>query len=176
MVATKKVNLGFDFGFVKLGADLDDSDRQCAWELFTEIATRVAVTGKSKDSTCEDFSGEIYAESLTSLYVFFGEARKIMRQFPIGAIATAKIENHLGALIYRAIRDVLRPFLEKWQAEYRFWWENVSDKTLNPFERQKAYPKIKQMTADWVEVRVVMKKIQENLISTYKLVNVTQVK
>jgi hypothetical protein len=150
---------------------------QCAWEFFTELATRVAVTGKSKDSDCEDFTGEIYIESLTSLYVFFGEARKIMRQFPVGKIApTAKIENHLGALIYRAIRDVLRPFLEKWQADYRFWWENVSDKTLDPFERQKAYPQIKQMIAEWINVRVIMRAIQNQLMKEYKLVNVTVVK
>jgi hypothetical protein len=29
MVAAKKISLGFDVGFVKLGAELDDSDRQC---------------------------------------------------------------------------------------------------------------------------------------------------
>jgi hypothetical protein len=175
MVAAKKVNLGFDFGFVKLGAEFDEWDRQCAWEFFTELTTRVAVTGKPNDPDCENFDGEVYAESLASLYVFFGEARKIMRQFPVGKIKIGSIENHLGALIYRLIRDVLRPFLEKWQADYRFWWENVSDKTLNPFGRQEAYPKLKEMISDWIEVRIIMKRVQENLINTYKLVNVTQV-
>jgi hypothetical protein len=177
MATLKKLSASFDFIFVKLSADLDESDRQCAWEFFTELATRVAVTGKPKDTACEDFSGEIYVESLTSLYIFFGEARKIMRQFPVGKInASSKIQNHLGALIYRVIRDVLRPFLEKWQAEYRYWWEYTSDKALNPFERQDAYPRRDEMIADWVEVRAVMKTIQIKLIDTYKLVNVVVMK
>jgi hypothetical protein len=56
-----------DLGLVKLGAKLSEEDRQCAWELYTEIVTRVAVIGKRYDPTCEDFSGELYAESLDSL-------------------------------------------------------------------------------------------------------------
>lgn len=51
----------------------------------------------------------------------------------LGALTGERIENHLGALIHRAMGDVLRPFLETWQADYRFWWENTSDKTLPPF-------------------------------------------
>ena len=127
MAVMKKGNFSIDIGFLKLGADFEESDRQCAWELYTELATRIAVTGKSKDRDCTDFSGEVYAESLSSLHTFFGEARKIMRQFPVcstyvkprkllGIRTGAGIENHLGALIHRAMRDVLRPFLETWQA------------------------------------------------------------
>lgn len=174
MAVLKKGTFTIDIGFVKLGADFEESDRQCAWELYTELATRVAVTGKSKDPDCTDFSGEVFAESLISLYTFFGEARKIMRQFPVGAINARGIENHLGALIHRAMRDVIRPFLETWQADYRFWWENTSDKTLSPFKRQLAYPKIKEMTSQWSDVRAIMRAIQDELVGIYKLVDVTK--
>lgn len=174
MAVMKKGNFSIDIGFLKLGADFEESDRQCAWELYTELATRIAVTGKSKDRDCTDFSGEVYAESLASLHTFFGEARKIMRQFPVGAINAKGIENHLGALIHRAIRDVLRPFLETWQADYRFWWENTGDKALPPFERQKAYPKLNDMISQWSDVRAIMRAIQDELVSMYKLVDVTK--
>ena len=118
MAVMKKGNFSIDIGFLKLGADFKESDRQCAWELYTELATRIAVIGKSKDRDCTDFTGEVYAESLSSLHTFFGEARKIMRQFPVcstyvkprkllGIRTGAGIENHLGALIHRAMRDVL---------------------------------------------------------------------
>ena len=83
MAVMKKGNFSIDIGFLKLGADFEESDRQCAWELYAELATRIAVTGKTRDRDCTDFSGEVYAESLTSLHTFFGEARKIMRQFPV---------------------------------------------------------------------------------------------
>lgn len=174
MAVMKKGNFSIDIGFLKLGADFEESDRQCAWELYTELATRIAVTGKSKDPDCTDFSGEVYAESLSSLHTFFGEARKIMRQFPVGSINAKGIENHLGALIHRAMRDVLRPFLETWQADYRFWWEKTSNKTLSPFERQEAYPRLKEMIAQWSDVRAIMRAIQDELVKTYKLVDVTK--
>ena len=174
MAVMKKGNFSIDIGFFKLGADFEESDRQCAWELYTELATRIAVTGKSKDLDCTDFSGEVFAESLASLHTFFGEARKIMRQFPVGSIQARGIENHLGALIHRAMRDVLRPFLETWQADYRFWWENTSVKTLRQFERQLGYPKIKEMISQWSDVRAIMRAIQDELVTMYKLVDVTK--
>lgn len=174
MAVMKKGSFSIDIGFLKLGADFEESDRQCAWELYTELATRVAVTGKPKDPDCADFSGEVYAESLASLHTFFGEARKIMRQFPVGSIQARGIENHLGALIHRAMRDVLRPFLEAWQADYRFWWENERDKSLRPFESQKLYPHLEKMLSQWSDLRAIMRAIQDELVTMYKLVDVAK--
>lgn len=174
MAVMKKGTFAIDIGFVKIGADFEEADRQCAWELYTELATRVAVTGKPKDPGCVDFSGEVYAESLASLYAFFVESRKIMRAFPVGRIGSAKIENHLGALIHRSMRDVLRPFLERWQADFRFWWESTSDKALPPFERQAAYPHVQAMLSQWSDVRSIMRAIQDQLVAKYKLIDVSK--
>lgn len=174
MAVLKKGNFSIDIGFVKLGADFEETDRQCAWELYTELATRVALTGKPRDPDCTDFSGEVYAESLSSLYTFFGEARKIMRQFPVGTIGDRKIENHLGALIHRSMRDVIRPFLETWQADFRYWWEEKSDKSLPPFERQAEYAKATDMIAQWSDLRAIMRAIQDRLVAEYKLVDVSK--
>lgn len=174
MAQLKKGSFAIDIGFIKIGADFEESDRQCAWELYTELATRVALTGKPKDTECTDFSGEVWAESLASMYAFFGESRKIMRSFPVGLIGSTKVENHLGALIHRAMRDILRPFLETWQADYRFWWDNVSDKTLHPFERQKAYPRADDLCSEWSDVRFIMRAIQDQVVASYKLIDVTK--
>lgn len=176
MAVMKKGTFSIDIGFIKLGADFEEADRQCAWELYAELATRVALTGKPKDPDCADFSGEVYAESLISLYTFFGEARKIMRQFPVGTIGPLKTENHLGALIHRFMRDVLRPFLETWQAEYRYWWEEKSDKSLPPFDRQAQYPGVKEMLSQWSDLRAVMRAIEDNLALSYKLIDLTKLK
>ncbi|WP_313707167.1 hypothetical protein [Massilia sp.] len=185
MAVMKKGNFSIDIGFLKLGGDFEEGDRQCAWELYTELATRIAVTGKPNDRDCTDFSGEVYAESLTSLHTFFSESRKIMRQFPVcstyvrprkifGIPTGAGINNHLGALIHRFMRDILRPFLETWQADYRFWWENISDKTLPPVDRQRAYPKLSNMISQWSDLRAIMRAIQDELVFMYKLVDVTK--
>lgn len=172
MVTFKKGSLSIDLGIVKLGGDLTDEDRQCAWELYTELSTRVSITGKLSDPACTNFEGEMYIESLDSLYRFFQEARNIMRKFPVGRIALQN-KNHLGAVISRIIDKVLRPFLENWHVDYRHWWENLSNPRLSPFERQKEYPKLKDFLKDWCELRLVMRRFQKELVKVYSLVDIT---
>jgi hypothetical protein len=170
MAVLKSGSFGVNLGIFKLSGDLSDEDRQAAWELYTEISTRVAVCGKhtGKDS----FEGEIYIESLNSLFNFFQEARKIMRSFPVGRLEKVN-KNHLGIVINNTMLKVLRPFLEKWQANFRHWWENESNPNLAPFERQKQYPKLKEFLDNWCEVRSYMRKLEKELVNTYQLVNAT---
>ena len=92
-----------------------------------------------------------------------------MRQFPVGSINAKGIENHLGALIHRAMRDVLRPFLEAWQADYRFWWEYTSDKTKAPLQRQNMYPRAQDMLVEWRQLKMTLRAVQDTLEKAYKL-------
>lgn len=171
MAVLNKGSFSLNLGIIKLGADLSDDDRQCAWELYTELSTRVAVTGKPGDEECTDFNGELYIESLSSLYAFFQEARAIMREFPVGKI-DGNNKDHLGVLINRMMEEVLRPFLEKWQVNYRHWWENKSNPRLDPLERQKGFPQLEQFLNDWSAVRWLMRKVQQELVNVYQLVSV----
>lgn len=167
----EKGSFELDLKLIKLKADLSDLDRQCAWELYTEISTRRAVIGMHNDPKCKDFGGEIYAESLDSLYRFFQESRSIMRKFPVGRLSIDQ-QNHLGALIFRMMQGVLRPFLEKWHGHYRHWWEYESDKNLAPFQRQSAFPMRTEILYDWTNLRWMMRHVQKQLVKTYKLVSV----
>jgi len=160
-----------DFGIVKLGGKLSEHDRQCAWQLYTEIVTRVAVSGKRRDPNCTDFSGEILTESLSSLHAFFREARQIMKSFPVGKIK-AKNQSHLGVLIHDILNNVLRPFLEKWQADYRAWWERQDRSTSSWFEIQRQYPKHDELLRDWTNVRKLMRRIEVKIRDEYKLEHV----
>lgn len=171
MAVLKKGSFSLNLGFVKLGGDLTDDDRQCAWELYTELSTRVAVTGKLGDPECTDFDGEVYAESFESLYRFFQEAREIMRKFPVGRLEQGS-QDHLGILISRVFADALRPFLEKWQADYRHWWEHEANPHLPPMDRQKEYPRVGALLADWAAVRWLLRELQRTLVDEYRLVNV----
>lgn len=171
MAVLSKGSFSVNLGLVKLSGDLSDQDRQCAWELYTELSTRVALTGKQGDPKCVDFSGEVYAESLDSVYAFFQEARRIMRSFPVGKLER-DVQNHLGVLINNVMADVLRPFLEKWQVDYRHWWEHQSNPQLLPFQRQLEYPKLKEFLKDWSDVRKIMRGLQQKLVRAYRLVEV----
>lgn len=171
MAVLNKGSFSLNLGIVKLGGELSDDDRQCAWELYTELSTRVSVTGKPGDEECSDFSGELYIESLRSLYKFFQEARSIMRKFPVGKINDNNKE-HLGVMINRIMEEVLRPFLEKWQVRYQHWWDNESNPRVSPLDRQKEFPEIERFLKDWASVRWLMRKVQGELVRVYKLVDV----
>ena len=172
MARLKRGSFSLNLGIVTLSGDLNDDDRQCAWELYTELSTRVAVTGKPSDCECTNFDGELFIESLESLFGFIQEARQIMRKFPVGRVEVAT-KNHLGILICCAINGVLRPFLEKWQVRFRHWWENQSNPRLGPLDRQAQYPQLEEFLHDWAAVRWLMRNLQEELAKVYSLIEVS---
>lgn len=170
MASFEEGEIEFNVGIVKLKGKLKDIDRQCAWELYAEIATRVAVSGKRNDPECKNFDGELLIESLTSLYNFFQECRLIMRKFPVGRIKYNN-QKHLGCVIHDLLAKVLRPFLEKWQVSLRTWWESEESQDLTPFERQQKFPHYEDLLKDWSEIRKVVRKLERTLVVEYKLVD-----
>lgn len=168
MATFKHGSVSVNLGLLKLDGNLTDDDRQCAWELYAELITRVAVVGKWSDTEAKNFDGEIYAESLTSLYRFFQEARSIMRKFPVGKIKAPQ-QDHLGVMIQRILTDVLRPFLEKWQGNYRSWWEQEIRTGRNPFQLQQEFKERNQMLKEWQDVRLAMREAAHVICEAYKL-------
>ncbi len=171
MPVLTKGSFTLDLKIIKLGAELTEEDRQCAWELYTEMSTRVAVTGKHRDSDCTNFVGELYIESLDSLFRFFQEARGIMKKFPVGKIG-GNNQEHLGVMVNKVMTIVLRPFLEKWQVNYRHWWDNQSNPRLSPIERQKEFPALESFLEDWSSLRWLMREFQKELVTVYALIDV----
>lgn len=169
MAITKEISYALNLGIFKLEGKLAEDDRQCAWELYTEIATRVAVVGKRKDPGATDFDGELYHESLDSLYNFFREARGIMRRFPVGRIKDFR-QQHLGVFINAILADVLRPFLEKWKGDYAAWYSKASQQDVSPYEVQKLYPRLTKFLAAWSNLRLIMRQVERTLANEYKLV------
>ncbi len=177
MPEIKKGIFSLNLGFLQVQTEVTEQDRQCAWELYTEICTRLSLTGKRDDFECKDFSGEVLSESLDSVHIFFREARGIMRKFPVGRLEQDKTK-HLGVLINDLFVHVLRPFLEKWQADFRHWWKLAESdehlQVLTPFKRQEKYPKYKALIKDWKNMRLLMRELQSALLKAYVLVDVDE--
>lgn len=171
MPAITKGNFTLNLGVFAIQAEVADDDRQCAWELYTELCTRLSLVGKSGDADCIAFDGEVLVESLDSVHRFFQEARGIMRKFPVGRLKHNQ-DKHLGLLINELMNSVLRPFLERWQADFRHWWETEANPKLSPFERQKQYPRYNELLADWTNLRLLVRELLEVLRKAYQLTNV----
>ncbi|MEJ1339478.1 MAG: hypothetical protein RPU64_03600 [Candidatus Sedimenticola sp. (ex Thyasira tokunagai)] len=176
MAVLTKGNFSINLGIFKVSGDLSDDDRQCAWELYTEIVTRLAVHGRpdSGQPIKEQFKGELYMESLTSLYSFFGEMRGIMRKFPVGKIECPN-EYHLGKFTCEIMNNILRPFLEKWQGDFRHWYDVTSRKRSDdsPFLLQDDYPELDAFIEDWSNLRSLMQSVAKTLANEYQLVHST---
>lgn len=172
MASFDQLTIGVDLKIFKLTGKLTDADRQAAWELYVELSTRTALVGKHDDAHALDFAGEVWAESLDSMHEFFGRARAIARSYPVGRIRDPR-QQHLGVVTHRLLSQVLRPFLERWQARYRWWWETRADPALEPFERQRAYPERDGLIRDWTVVRRALRGFQAHIADTYQLQAIT---
>lgn len=174
MAVFSKGNFEVSLGFVTFGGEFDDADRQSAWELYLEMMTRVAVRGKVDAEGYDDFTGELLAESLQSTYTFVQNARAIARSFPVGALGQ-KPRHHLGFFIAQMLEVVFRPFLEKWQAEYRHWWacEYPEGCQRRPTVVQLDYPHLDELLLDWVSVRRFVRDAAKELATEYELVDLS---
>lgn len=169
-----KGSFSVNLGIVSFGGEVDETDRQCAWELYCEIVSRVAVVGKVDERGNDIFVGEVLVESLNSLYNFFKESRGLMRRYPVGKMSSShRAENHLGFFIAGMLETVLRPFLEKWQASYRHWWDTQADENLSPFDRQAQFPGLVELQSDWQAVRRFCREAADELANNYHLPKVT---
>src|SRR5687767_12866851 len=99
MAVFKGGNVSLNLGILQVTGDFSDEDRQCAWELYTELRTRGALHHHSSSRK------ELMIEVFDSLYEFFREARAIMKRFPVGHLGTEAY--HLGYLIDDLLNEYL---------------------------------------------------------------------
>jgi hypothetical protein len=154
------------------GGEPDGPDRQCAWELYCELASRVAVVGKLSLQGEQVFAGELLAESLDSLHRFGIEARALMRRCPVGPVAPAGAGHPLGTYIAGLLELAVVPFLEKWESSYRHWWHHRGELALPPFLRQTGYPHLAAMQSDWIALRRFCRAAAGELARAYGLPSV----
>jgi len=172
MATFKKGSFSINLGIAQVGGEFEQYDRQCAWELYTEIITRRAVRGREGRSGRESFEGELYHESLQSMYNFFLEARQIMKRYPVGAIGREK-DDHLGFLIVQLLEYVIRPFLEKWQGNLRYYHAQKPE-CVAAAHWQTDYPNCEELQKDWTEVRKFARSFASELAQAYGFFDVTK--
>lgn len=161
----RKADLSLEPTFTPLTGAHAAEDRQHAWELYVEMATRVAVRG-NLDGERDSFDEEILTASMTSMAEFFERVRTLVRRYPVGAIGPEHPE-HLGFATARMLGVVYGPFLMKWATDLQHWWSEESDRSRPPLERQRQYPNIEAMLSDWSAVREFGRHVITELTRAY---------
>ena len=103
-----QVSLNLPFGLGGVTVDVSAAERNAAWKLYVEFATRIAT------HPMEPGAGNV-REALTSLYNLFGITRNILKD---AGPEVGQSPDDLGPISIRVMNDGLRPFLEKWHAAY----------------------------------------------------------
>jgi len=159
-----KGELTIELPMVPLPGDHAAADRQHAWELYVEMATRLAVRG-ALDGAGESYAHEVLASSMVSLQEFYERVRALVLRYPVGPIGPGV--EHLGFTTARMLGIIYGPFLGKWSAHLLHWWSEDGDRGRPPSERQREYPELTALLADWTTVREFGRKTIAELARAY---------
>jgi hypothetical protein len=102
------LNLPFGLGGVEQTRQPDDDERRAAWELYVELATRIATVPRQPGTG-------LAREAMNSLYTLFGATREILRRYGPG-VAQPKGDGSasFGTLAVTVLNNALRPLLATW--------------------------------------------------------------
>jgi len=115
-MAMKEVGVSINLGFVKIEGkwDVNEAQRDAAWELFVELATRVSFTGVGSDG--------LIREALTSLNSLFPSFRDILRRHgPAVAQPTVASGLSVGGIAITIQNLGVRRYLSKWHPLLDEW-------------------------------------------------------
>lgn len=91
-------------GFVEAEFVVQDGDRNAAWELYVELATRISTQPLPPEHGVEK-------AALDSLHTLFATTRDILKRSGPGA-------SRFAPVAIAVLNDVLRPFLTRWHADF----------------------------------------------------------
>lgn len=87
-------------GFLDLEFAPTDHERRAAWDLYVELATRVATQPLADEDGAD-------GAALSSLHALFGVTRGVLKQYGPGA-------QNFARVAVAVLNEVLRPFLSRW--------------------------------------------------------------
>ena len=128
-------------------------NRRCAWEMITEINTRLLRADINFDEV-------LFSDCLKELEQFVHKARLIGKKTPVSPIE----QRGLGKSIMTLLKETIYPFIQKWRNDFLFYWKHQGKNRENPFLCQKAYPKYSLFLEEW---QALQEEIDEYYISVF---------
>ncbi|MEU5163090.1 hypothetical protein AB0G74_26265 [Streptomyces sp. NPDC020875] len=134
----------------------DDAERDAAWELYVELATRISVVELREDEG-------LLREALTSLYTVFGTTRDILRRYgPAVAPRVPAGQVTFGALAVTVLNLCVRPLLSKWHPLLTAH-ESLRSDQVDPVSHERRWARSAELRKEIEQVRRVMLALAEAL-------------
>ncbi|MFG2876444.1 hypothetical protein ACGFYU_15890 [Streptomyces sp. NPDC048337] len=126
-----------------------DSEREAAWELYVELATRVSVVELGEDEG-------LLREALSSLYTVFATTREILRRYG-PAVAPRVPPGHLtfGVLAVNVLNLSIRPLLSRWHPLLTAHEATRGDH-VDPVAHERRWSRVGELRAEIESVRQVL--------------------
>lgn len=151
--APQSVQVTLDLRFLKIAGTWDPTDyeRQAAWELYVELATRVGVVPLSEG---------LSREALASLYSIFSSTRDILRKNGPEIGQSRRLDGlSFGYLAIGMLNGILRPLLSRWHPALADWESRRTD-SVSQMEHERAWSRDLELRADLertgVELRIFL--------------------
>ena len=136
-----------------------DKERQAAFDLFIELASRTTTTPLTPTSG-------LLREALSSLYAFFGITREVLRTHGCD-VANSRHDGNLtlAAIALRVLNEVIRPCLSKWHPELTSWEEKrvIDGAGATSVEWERAWPHAAECRADLNALRAEIRTYIDSL-------------
>lgn len=129
----------------------DKSEREAAWEMYVELATRVTVA--------ELRPGEgLLREALSSYYTLFETTRRILREHgPAVARPKGRQPDRLsfGIIAVAILNDMLRPLLAKWHP-LLLDHESRRSSSISPIQHEREWSREPELRSEIEKARKIL--------------------
>ncbi|NMD25331.1 MAG: hypothetical protein GYA65_14230, partial [Actinobacteria bacterium] len=136
-----------------------DKERQAAFDLFIELASRTTTTPLTPTSG-------LIREALNSLYAMFAITREVLRTHGCD-VANSRHDGNLtlAAIALRVLNEVIRPSLSTWHPELSSWEEKRATEGAGTtsVEWERAWPQAAECRADLNALRAQIRAYIDSL-------------
>ncbi|MFE9804521.1 hypothetical protein [Streptomyces goshikiensis] len=133
-----------------------DAEREAAWELYVELATRISVVELGEDEG-------LLREALSSLYTVFGTTREILRRYgPSVAPRVAPGHVTFGLLAVNVLNLSIRPLLTRWHPLLTAHEARRGDQ-VDPVGHERRWARAEELRREIEQVRQVLLSLAQAL-------------
>ena len=154
-----QVEINLPFGLGNITYEATDRDRVLAWKMYVQLKTRKAALPFDEEH-------DVIADVFESLHDVFPVTRDLLSEVNPHH---GEAQRSVADFVLRVLNDGIRPYLTRWHATYRMWWDAAvavsENKNKSAQETQRAFPQYAELTADLKKMNDELAKYAEELLA-----------